>query len=121
MCDHNHHHGPSKEEQDAIAELKKVFGSRDSQEDRARAFARLIHKIGSPMDLVQHDEQFGDLLELGGYRLRWGRKASHSRKHAYVLSFGEGEGEVFTIQTDMDLHEYEQGVFPWENYDLFED
>jgi hypothetical protein len=118
---HEHHHGPGPEETGAIWFIIESLSGLGSLQEKAQTFTSQIHLISSPVDLWENNVEFRKALEGFGIQLRWGRKASRFVKHAYVLPFGDGEGEVYTIQTDLHLHLYETGVFPWKSYDLFEE
>lgn len=107
------------EEHAAIQLIIKALSSWDSREDKIRVFVNNIHKIRSPVDLKEHNPEFRRALEKANLCLFWGTKASHVYKHAYVVPFGDGPGEVYTIISDFNFDDYEEGVFSWENHDLF--
>lgn len=131
--DHEHDHGhPSKEELAVITETIQQIGRHLTlgaeagivgsvwhiNEAVKQVFIKNIHKISSPVDLYDHNENFKRALNQLGIKLAWGHKASHSHKHAYVLKFSEEAGCVYTIMTDHDLGKLDN-AFPWTSYDLF--
>lgn len=128
---HEHHHGhdhPSKEElaviEDTIKQIDEITNAKVVVVVKALAvFAKNIHKIYSPVDLYDHNERFKKVLnDIGsGIYLKWGRKASHHYKHAYVLNFGTEEGTVYTIQTNYDLDVIDNSSFSWVGHDLFQE
>lgn len=126
LCDHEHEHEHSHdvplEEAKAIKDfLFQMERSVNFIPDLREAFCRTIHKIDSPVDLYQHNERFKKALNSIDIKLRWGTKASRSYRHAYVIPFGDDQGEVYTILTNVDLSGYEKSVFPWESHDLFQE
>ncbi len=110
---HHHHHDhphPPQEELDAI----DAFIANPTLEH----FCGVIHNIYSPVDLLDHNEQFREAVNNLGVYLVWGTHAHHHAKHAYVLRFDKDQGCTYTIFTNHDLDEIDF-TFSWENYDLF--
>lgn len=120
MCDHHeHHHDHHEHEHHHDHGHNKQLSERFTNGPTWVGFTQIVHRLDSPVDFYEHDTSFrGACAELG-IELLWGRKASHDKQHAYVIPFGEGEDEVFTIWSDVDLGQFEQGAFPWDSYDLF--
>lgn len=83
-------------------------------------FTEEIHKIPVPMDLWENNQDFKFALQRINIELRWGTKASHSHKHAYVIPFGHGSGEIYSIWSNVNLDLHEGGTFCWKAHDLFE-
>lgn len=111
-------------ENKAINEILEAIRAADRDDVWAQsprvavAFCKNIHKIDSPVDLYEHNEEFRKGLNKYSIYLRWGIKACLAYDHAYMLKFGEGPGEIYTIITNRDLDECDFSAFSWKNHDI---
>ena len=123
--EHEHHHHEEHEHHHDHSKNVKIvqdsgFYQINSVKTYLNIFTKIIHKIDSPVDFYDNHKEFRDACAGIDICLRWGRKANHSMKYAFVLQMSNNEGDVFTVQSDRDLEKYDQSVFPWHGCDLFE-
>lgn len=108
--DHDHPH-PPQEEVDAI----EAFIADPS----LAHFVKVIHRIYSPVDLYDHNEEFKKALDEIEVVLVWGTYASHIYTHAYTIKFDTDPGCTYSVWTNHDLDVLDLTEFSWTNHDLF--
>ena len=82
---------------------------------------KVLKNIYCFIDLWEHNPRVSDKCDNWiSCTFKWGRKASHNYKHAYVIQYDEDEGCCFTIWTNQNFGEIDP-TYPWNNYDLFQE
>ena len=133
---HHHGHGATPDEKaiieaflavcDATKRLRAAACAGISsplayEEIPVKIFLDLIRKVSGVVDLYEHNQDFKKACNSLEIVIKAGRYASHNLDHAYVIKASQEPGDIFTIQTNLDLDSFSSDIaVKYADLDLFQ-